>query len=172
MVYGFARQSNGHVTIYSEPGLGTSVRLYLPFAVLDATAATDATDDSAPPTGTETVLVVEDDRFVRNHVVAALESLGYRIAVACDGREALSMLQAGARPALLFTDVVMPGGVHGWELAEQARAMAPGLKVLFTSGYPPESLRVQLAPDALILAKPYRKADLAKRVRDAIDDTM
>jgi CheY-like chemotaxis protein len=121
----------------------------------------------------ETILVVEDDPFVRSHVIASLESLGYRVIVAGDGREALSMLQGGARPALLFTDVVMPGGINGWQLVEEARVIAPALKVLFTSGYPQEALtsRGQIDPDARILPKPYRKAELARRVREALDDT-
>jgi PAS domain S-box-containing protein len=173
MVYGFVKQSNGHVTIYSEVGLGTSVRLYLPMADTGPALAQHRPSDlSKAPKGKETVLVVEDDPFVRSHVIASLESLGYRVMVAADGREALAKLQGGARPALLFTDVVMPGGISGWQLAEQARVIAPGLKVLFTSGYPQESLtrRGQVNPDALILTKPYRKADLARRLREALDD--
>jgi PAS domain S-box-containing protein len=172
MVYGFAKQSNGHVTIYSELGLGTSVRLYLPVA--DALTEAASRPHEAPTAlhGDETVLVVEDDPFVRRHVIGSLESLGYRVMVASDGREALSMLQAGDRPALLFTDVVMPGGMNGMQLAEQALRIAPKMKVLFTSGYPQEALasRGQLDPDARILTKPYRKAELARRVREALDE--
>lgn len=173
MVYGFARQSNGHVTIYSEPGLGTSVRLYLPAAAASEHASATRTNDFLKaPRGKETVLVVEDDPFVRSHAIGTLESLGYRVMVAGDGREALNMLRGGARPVLLFTDVVMPGGLNGWELAEQARTMAPDLRVLFTSGYPQEALtsRSQIDPNAHILTKPYRKADLARAVREALDE--
>jgi PAS domain S-box-containing protein len=173
MVYGFVKQSNGHVTIYSELGLGTSVRLFLPIAEAHAHAAQSRSHDApVASAGKETVLVVEDDPYVRSHVIASLESLGYSVMLAGDGREALGMLQAGARPALLFTDVVMPGGVNGWQLAEEARRIAPDLKVLFTSGYPQESLasRGQVDPAALILTKPYRKAELARRVREALDD--
>jgi len=172
MVYGFARQSNGHVTIYSELGLGTSVRLFLPIAESHAGTALRPADTPLVSVGGETVLVVEDDPFVRSHVIASVESLGYEVMVAGDGREALSMLRGGARPTLLFTDVVMPGGINGWQLVEEARLIAPGLKVLFTSGYPQESLtsRGQIDPDARILTKPYRKAELARRIREALDE--
>jgi PAS domain S-box-containing protein len=172
MVYGFVKQSNGHVTIYSELGLGTSVRLYLPVAETHENAAPRPLETPLHSSGDEAVLVVEDDPFVRSHVIGSLESLGYRVMVAGDGREALTMLQGGARPALLFTDVVMPGGINGWQLAEEARRIAPGMKVLFTSGYPQESLasRGQVDPDARILTKPYRKAELARRVREALDE--
>jgi PAS domain S-box-containing protein len=175
MVYGFVKQSNGHVSIYSEPGLGTSVRLYLPIAEsLAASAAAPAPREAAKtPRGDERILVVEDDPFVRSHTIASLESLGYRVSVASDGREALALLQGGARPDLLFTDVVMPGGISGWDLAQQARALVPGLLVLFTSGYPSESLtsRGALSADEMIVSKPYRLAELAKRVREALDTT-
>jgi CheY-like chemotaxis protein len=171
MVYGFVKQSNGHVTIYSEPGLGTTVRIYLPFAMTDAERAqSHLSDADLAPHGDETILVVEDDAFVRRHAIATLESLGYRVMVAPDGRAALRFLRRGARPDLLFTDIVMPGGVTGWELAAQAREIAPQLRVLFTSGYPLEALanRGQIDPGAIIVAKPYRKAELARRVREAI----
>lgn len=172
MVYGFAKQSNGHATIYSELGLGTSVRLYLPISPTHDTATPRALEATVAARGHETVLVVEDDPFVRSHVIASLESLGYRVLVAADGREALAMLQSGARPTLLFTDVVMPGGVNGWQLADEARRSTPELKVLFTSGYPQESLtgRGEVDPDAPILTKPYRKAELARRIREALDE--
>ncbi len=173
MVYGFVKQSNGHVTIYSEPGLGTSVRLYLPIAEGEGQHTPPRAQDlPAAPHGRESVLVVEDDPFVRSHVVGSLESLGYKVTVASDGGEALALLRGGARPALLFTDVVMPGDLSGWRLAEEARALAPDLKVLFTSGYPQDSLasRGQLDPNALILTKPYRKAELARRLREALEE--
>jgi CheY-like chemotaxis protein len=165
------KQSNGHVTIYSEPGLGTTVRIYLPSAERDASrSGARSADAGAAPGGSETILVVEDDAFVRRHAIATLESLGYRVMVAPDGRAALTFLQRGARPDLLFTDIVMPGGVTGWELASQARKVAPNIGVLFTSGYPLETLasRGQVDPHAIIVSKPYRKAELAQRVREAL----
>jgi nitrogen-specific signal transduction histidine kinase len=170
MVYGFVKQSNGHVAIYSEPGLGTTVRIYLP-------ATTTAVDRAAPlrpaiedASGKETVLVAEDDPFVRAYAVACLESFGYRVIEAVDGRDALAKISAGARADLLFTDVVMPGGVNGWELAESARRTQPELKVLLTSGYALETLaeRGRLPAGAAILNKPYRKAELGRRVREAL----
>ena len=174
MVYGFVKQSNGHISLYSEPGLGTSVRLYLPVAEVGREHAFGArAEETAPPLrGSETVLIAEDDPFVRSHAIASLESLGYRVMVAADGREALSFLSGGARPDLLFTDVVMPGGLSGWELAAQARELVPTLRVLFTSGYPQEVLsrRSQVDPrNAGMLSKPYRLAELARHVREALD---
>ncbi len=171
MVYGFVKQSNGHVTIYSEADLGTSVRIYLPAAE----GATQSWSAAAPPgtqapRGAESILVVEDDEHVRSHAISSLRSLGYRVEVASDGREALHLLQSGARPDLLFTDVVMPGGISGWELAAQARKLAPQLRVLFTSGYPQETLTRRGEANAPVLSKPYRLLDLARRVREALDE--
>ncbi len=170
MVYGFAKQSNGHVSIYSEIGLGTSIRLYLPIAE-GAEPALPRSSNTKAIGGDEKILVVEDDPFVRSHAISTLEGVGYRVIVASDGPEALSLLRGGADPDLLFTDVVMPGGMSGWDLAALAREMRPSLKVLFTSGYPLEALadRGQVAPGAPLLSKPYRIADLAKRVRDVLD---
>jgi CheY-like chemotaxis protein len=121
-------------------------------------------------TGRESVLVAEDDPFVRSYAVTCLSSLGYRVIEAVDGREALHRLNEGAQADILFTDVVMPGGINGWELAEQARKIRPGLKVLLTSGYALETLaeRGRLPVGAVILNKPYRKAELAKRLREAM----
>src|SRR5690606_27537272 len=124
------------------------------------------------PRGDEHILAVEDDPFVRSHTIASLESLGYRVSVAADGREALALLQGGARPDLLFTDVVMPGGMSGWDLAQEARKLAPEMRILFTSGYPSESLTGlgELGGEAAIVSKPYRLAELARRVREALDN--
>jgi CheY-like chemotaxis protein len=173
MVYGFVKQSNGHVTIYSEPGLGTSVRLYVPVAEAadERQPAPRGDGTGQPPRGMETILIVEDDPFVRSHAIASLQSLGYTIIVAADGREALNLLSNGAHADLLFTDIVMPGGISGWELAARARALAPGMRVLFTSGYPQEALtrRGHVDPQAPMLAKPFRLAELARRVRETLD---
>jgi PAS domain S-box-containing protein len=171
MVYGFVKQSNGHVAIYSEPALGTTVRIYLP-AVANAAGRmpTLVLGEPAMESGKETVLVAEDDPFVRSYAVTTLSSLGYNVIEAVDGREALHKLNDGARPDILFTDVVMPGGINGWDLAEQARKIRPGLKVLLTSGYALETLaeRGRLPRGAIILNKPYRKAELARRLREAL----
>jgi PAS domain S-box-containing protein len=171
MVYGFVKQSNGHVAIYSEPGLGTTVRIYLPASSAKAERSTllnSAPRDIAP--GRERILLAEDDPFVRSYAVTSLEGLGYQVIEAEDGRAALRKLQDGLEVDLLFTDIVMPGGINGWELAERARALRPGLRVLLTSGYALETLagRGRLPEGALILNKPYRKAELAQRLREAL----
>ena len=171
MVYGFVKQSNGHVAIYSEPGLGTTVRIYLPATSTYAEKAPHLVPEpEAAPDGQETVLIAEDDPFVRAYAVACLESFGYGVVEAVDGRDALNKLAGGAMADLLFTDVVMPGGINGWELAESARRIKPELKVLLTSGYALEALaeRGRLPAGAVVLNKPYRKAELAKRVREAL----
>jgi PAS domain S-box-containing protein len=170
MVYGFVKQSNGHVAIYSEPGLGTTVRIYLPAVTMAAERAPGLPPVETVATGRESVLVAEDDPFVRSYAVTCLSSLGYRVIEAMDGREALQKLADGAHADILFTDVVMPGGINGWELAERAREIQPGLKVLLTSGYALETLaeRGRLPAGAIILNKPYRKAELAKRLREAL----
>jgi CheY-like chemotaxis protein len=117
-------------------------------------------------------LIVEDDPYVRSHAIASLESIGYRVIVASDAPEALTLLRGGAEPDLLFTDLVMPGGMNGWELAAKAREMRPKLRVLYTSGYPLESLvdRSESDPDAQMLSKPYRVAELARLVREVLDE--
>lgn len=170
MVYGFAKQSNGHVTIYSEPGLGTTVRIYLPAVLAKTQDVPLAVDKEVTDSGSETVLVVEDDPFVRSYAVMSLESLGYKVVSAVDGREALQTLATTAHIDLLFTDVVMPGGVNGWELAGLARKDRPELRVLLTSGYALETLAANghVRQGALILEKPYRKAELARLVREAL----
>jgi PAS domain S-box-containing protein len=171
MVYGFIKQSNGHVSIYSEPGLGTTVRLYLPCALHAPAELRDSNDEAGLVGGTETILVVEDDPFVRGYAVASLEELGYRVLMAANGVEALTRLESES-PHLLFTDVVMPGGVNGWQLAERARQLRPELKVLLTSGYPLETLTVRgrVSEAAQLLNKPYRKAGLAARLRKVLDE--
>jgi PAS domain S-box-containing protein len=171
MVYGFVKQSDGHVAIYSEPGLGTTVRLYLPATGGDTVAGAGLAARREPERGSATVLVAEDDPFVRGYAVSCLESLGYRVITAVDGHEALARLNEGLRPDILFTDIVMPGGVSGWELAERARRILPHLRVLLTSGYALETLveRGRLPSAAAVLHKPYRKAELARRMRETLD---
>ncbi|MBI1210466.1 MAG: PAS domain S-box protein [Alphaproteobacteria bacterium] len=173
MVYGFVKQSNGHVALYSEPGLGTTVRLYLPAADEGRAVATKRTAQGRRlEIGSERVLLAEDDPFVRGYAVTCLESLGYHVITAVDGREALALLHENPDVDVLFSDVVMPGGISGWELVERARKKRPGLKVLLTSGYPMETLeaRAEQPIAANILRKPYRKADLAQRLREVLDE--
>src|SRR5260370_22232595 len=137
MVYGFVKQSNGHVSIYSEPGLGTTMRIYLPNVTPNGSRSSSrpAADEDALPRGDETILVVEDDPFVRSSVILKVESLGYKVALAVDGREAVMKLRTNPEIDMLFTDIVMPGGMSGWEVAELAPPMAPVLSTGFTSCY-------------------------------------
>ncbi len=169
MIYGFAKQSGGHVSIYSEPGQGTTVKLYLPRAG-HAQAALKLTDGSMTASGgTETVLLVEDDALVRRYAHDQLVALGYTVIEAHNGTQALQVLQAQGEVDLLFTDVVMPG-LTGKQLADQARLLRPQLKVLYTSGYTENAIVHQgrLDPGVHLLTKPYRREELARRVRDAM----
>jgi CheY-like chemotaxis protein len=167
MVYGFIRQSRGHITIYSELGHGTSVKMYLPRA-LDAL---DADSTSAPEPddlqGWETILVVEDDDLLRGNVERQLSGLGYRVLTSANGQEALELIRRGAPVDLLFTDVIMPGGLNGPALARAARDLLPSLRVLYTSGYTENAIVHQGRLDAgvQLLTKPYARADLALKVR-------
>ena len=169
MVYGFVKQSGGHIKIYSEEGQGTSLKLYLPQA-----RETDKVLELAPAApiegGQETVLVVEDDALVRNFVTGQLKSLGYTTLVAANAAEALSLINRGATLDLLFTDVVMPGTMNGRQLAEEVVKRLPTVKVMFTSGYTQNAIvhHGRLDPDIILLPKPYRKSDLARLVRVAL----
>jgi PAS domain S-box-containing protein len=171
MVYGFAKQSNGHVSIYSELGLGTTVRIYLPHVATSGRKPSDQipADEPLIPRGHETILVAEDDPFVRSSVILRIESLGYSVIAAINGNDALLKLRANPQIDMLFTDIVMPG-MSGWELADLAREVRPGLPVVYSSGYALEMLAQQgRAPaEAIILVKPYRKAELAERLREAL----
>ena len=171
MVYGFAKQSGGHAKIYSEPGHGTTVKLYLPRArvAVDATAAAPlAAPNSAAG---ETILVVEDDELVRGTVERMLKELGYRTILAATAEEALPILESDRTFDLLFTDVVLPGKMGGRELSERAQALRPGLPVIFSSGYTQNSIIHQgrLDADIELLSKPYKKQDLARRLRAVLD---
>ena len=174
MVYGFVKQTGGHVKVYSEVGVGTTIRLYLPVAqpdrVVDAIAG--IADGDLPLGRGETVLVVEDSEALRRVTVGHLEALGYAVQSANDGKSALAMLARHPDIALLFTDVILPNGMHGGELARQAQARRPTLKVVFASGYSRNAIAQQgrLAADVHYLNKPFRKQDLARSVRAALDD--
>ena len=171
MVWGFVKQSGGHVKIYSEPGEGTTVRLYLPRA---QSAARSLLGDpaAAPPAigGSEMVLLVEDDAMVRAQAATLLRKLGYGVIEACDGPRALALVRGGAAFDVLFTDMMMPGGMNGRELAEAVVALRPGAAVLFTTGYADSAVAHQgrLDPDAPLLSKPYRRHELASRLRLAL----
>jgi CheY-like chemotaxis protein len=170
MIYGFARQSGGHVRIYSELGHGTSVSLYLP----RADRLPGRSDGSAAPlvkASGETLLLVEDDEGVRRIASRQLRELGYRVITATNGPEALEALAGHPEVELLFTDIVMPGGMNGLDLARRALETRPDLRVLHTSGFTRPSIedRLPTPGDILLLRKPYRKAELAEKVRQVLD---
>ena len=169
MVYGFVKQSNGHIKIYSEEGYGTTIKLYLPRATAQADAA--AVDPSPVAGGNETIMVVEDDIMVRNSVVRQLQSLGYKTITAADGNAALAHLDDGTPFDLLLTDVIMPGGINGRQLADAVVARRPSVKVLFTSGYTENAIvhHGRLDAGVMLLPKPYRRFDLGRMVRAALD---
>jgi nitrogen-specific signal transduction histidine kinase/CheY-like chemotaxis protein len=171
MVFGFLRQSGGHINVYSEPGLGTTFRLYLPREQGDMKPAEAATR-SVPEAGRgETVLVVEDNAKLRPVVVRQLTDLGYRVIAAEDAPQALETI-AGSQPIdLIFTDIVMPGGMNGLDLAREAASRRPQLKVILTSGFPQTRMGA-VAPHMNghpFLGKPYRRDELARIVRDTLD---
>ncbi|WP_368516299.1 ATP-binding protein [Rhizobium sp.] len=175
-VYGFVKQSAGHVKIYSEVGQGTTVKIYLPRLVAAGTADAESENDAAilDGDGEETILVLEDDDDVRTYSVEILRELGYRVVEAHDGPSALRLLERQGRVDLLFTDVVLPGGMTGAQVAEQARELKPGLKVLFTTGYARNAIIHQgrLDKGVKLITKPFSSADLAARIRDVLDDRL
>jgi CheY-like chemotaxis protein len=170
MVYGFVKQSNGHIKIYSEPGHGTTVKLYLP----RASGVPDAEDVepgiSWAEHGDESILIVEDDALVREYVVTQINRFGYRTLAAGNAAEALSIIDSPERIDLLFTDVIMPGGMNGRQLATEALKRRPDLKVLYTSGYTENAIvhHGRLDAGVLLLPKPYLSSDLARRIRTAL----
>ena len=172
MVYGFVKQSGGHVIIESQVGKGTTIRIYLPRAIQgeDQEGQSGEKEDQPIRGGTETILVAEDDEAVRETVVAILSDLGYRVLRARDGNGALTVLDSGAPIDLLFTDMIMPGTLKSADLVRRAREYQPGLAILFTSGYPEGSNGALDAGLGIeLLQKPYSREALAKKVRRALD---
>ncbi|HEX7970444.1 MAG TPA: ATP-binding protein, partial [Stellaceae bacterium] len=170
-VYGFAAQSGGFVRLASELGIGTTVRLYLPRSQDGAAAEQQRSVGTAPSARAgraETVLVVEDDADVRDTVTESLRALGYDVVAAEDGVAALALLERGMRADLLFSDLSMPRGLAGDELARRALRLRRGLKVLLTSGYA-AALSGSPSQDFAILAKPYRHDEFARAIRAALD---
>jgi CheY-like chemotaxis protein len=172
-VYGFVRQSAGHVRVYSELDEGTTVKIYLPCYV-----GADEHVEAAEPTraangaiGTETILVVEDDEALRSYTVETLAELGYRVLSATNGAAAIDILDSGADIDLLFTDVVMPGGLNGRQLANEAVRRRPGLKVLFTTGYTRNAIvhHGRLDPGLEMIGKPFSSDELTRKVRAILD---
>jgi PAS domain S-box-containing protein len=174
MVYGFVKQSAGHIKVYSEERHGTTFKLYLPRAGSLAEDIAEAPHESAIEGGTETILVVEDDALVRGSVTTLLQSLGYETLTAANAAEALAIADDGAQFDLLFTDVIMPGTMNGRQLAEEMAKRRAALKVLFTSGYTENAIshHGRLDPGVLLLAKPYRNVELARMLRSALDGTV
>ena len=169
MVFGFMKQSGGHVSAYSEIGVGTTFRLYFPCSLLAEDNEIDLRPNGPLSGNGETVLAVEDNTPLRRIVVRQLLALGYRVLEAGDGAEALAILET-ERVDLLFSDVVMPGGMDGFEVADMAVRRQAGIKVLLTSGFPRtryvDELRERPFP---LLSKPYRKGNLAQSIRAVLD---
>ncbi len=171
MVYGFVKQSSGHVAVYSEVGRGTTVKLYLPRLVRAVPRPEPVVDKGADRPGQgQCVLLVEDDELVRGFARRQVEALGYRVLEAADGLEAMRCLAENPDVDLLFTDVVMPGGMSGRQLADAARALRPDLPVLYTSGYTENAIVHQgrLDPGVLLLGKPYLRSELAEKLHQAL----
>jgi CheY-like chemotaxis protein len=184
MVYGFIKQSGGHISVYSEIGHGTSVKMYLPRrmragedvspqaeSVVTAIAETlpnvQITESRRPK-----ILVVEDQEAVRAVACGFLEDFGYEVVEAGDGFQALAQLQEVVDIDLMFTDVVMPGGMNGFDLAQAAQSLKPKLKIVHTSGYPKGAMVHQDEPrfkNGFIIMKPYRREELQKIIKDALE---
>ena len=173
MVYGFVKQSGGHIKIYSEVGHGSVVRIYLPRSHERAEEVT-LVRSGVPMflSSSDTILLVEDDDLVRGHVEKQLIGLGYQVVAVSNGPEALEVLHQGHEFDLLFTDVVMPRGMNGQQLAAQARLLRPSLPVLFTSGYTENAIihHGRLDPGVHLLNKPYRREEMARKVREVLDE--
>ena len=169
-VYGFVKQSGGHLKIYSEPGDGTTVKLYLPRSLAQETVRPRLSTEIITA-GSERVLLVDDDETVRGTVGQMLEDLGYAVIAADSGASALAILQRGDKIDLLFTDVVMPGPVSSRQLAEEAHRLDPALRVLYTSGYTENAIvhNGRLDPGLELLSKPYSREQLAAKLRRVLD---
>ena len=172
-VYGFIKQSGGHVKIYSEPGEGTTIRLYFPRVKAQASAVEQDHAVQAPDIGGhETILVVEDDEDVRVYTTEILRELGYNVAEAADGDTALSLVASEAQIKLLFTDIGLPGPFNGRQLADEARKRRPDLKVLFTTGYARNAIihHDRLDRGVQLIVKPFNYAGLAAKIRQIFDE--
>jgi PAS domain S-box-containing protein len=173
MVYGFVKQSGGYISVYSEPGIGTSIKVYFP--PIEKESARHADDEVSKGellTGTESVLLVEDEPLVRVNTERQLVLMGYNVIAAANGREAIEIFEKGFRPDLLLSDVIIAGGINGRELAENLRGRSPELRVLFMSGYTSGVLANGDGgiPEGMnFIGKPFRRNQLAKAVRDALE---
>lgn len=170
MVYGFVKQSQGHIKVYSEIGVGTTIRMYLPMATGIAEHTPIPRRDDVSLKGTETILLVEDDELVRQFAERQLQSFGYNVVSASNGPAALEIIRVREDLDLLFTDVVMPGGMNGRDLAIEALKVRPALKVLFTSGYADNVIvhHGKLEPGAFLLSKPYSRIEMGRKLREVL----
>jgi CheY-like chemotaxis protein len=172
MVHGFVRQSGGQVRVNSEVGQGTTICLYLPRYHGEMTGNEDSQDPTISPSGAgETVLVIDDEPTVRMLIIEVLEEAGYTALEAHDGPSGLSILQSDARIDLLITDVGLPGGMNGRQVADAARVTRPGLKVLFVTGFA-ENAAVgngHLEPGMEVMTKPFVMADLAHKISEMVE---
>ncbi len=171
MAFGLARRSGGHVNAVSDLGEGTTINLYLPRTSANRSEQEVPDTQQDLPMGTESILVVDDEKALVNLARLTLEMLGYRVSTASDGKQGLEVLKDG-NIDLLFTDVVMDGGINGFELAEKALEADPGLKILLTSGFADRAIARsgQTELKSNLLRKPYRRSELAQRVRETLDD--
>ncbi len=170
-VYGFVKQSGGHVKISSEVGAGTTIKLYLPRMRSDETSEARPADAAAPRGHRETILIVEDEPELRSFTTDLVRELDYQVIDAADARSALRLLDSHGDVALLFTDVGLPGGMNGRQLADEARRRRPDLKVLFTSGYVRDAIvhHGRLDPGVQLLSKPFTFMGLATKLRQVLD---
>jgi CheY-like chemotaxis protein len=171
MVFGFVKQSRGHVTIYSEVGHGTTVKLYMPRSESDVAPEGSKVVGRTPARGTERILVVEDDESLREVPVQILRRQGYQVVEAGDGKAAIEHIRGGQPFDLLFTDIVLPGGMTGVEIADAAQRLRPGIKVLYTTGYTQNAVvhNGQFDPGVTLVHKPYRQDELLNKVRALLD---
>jgi CheY-like chemotaxis protein len=163
MVYGLIRQSKGHMRIYSEPGIGTTIKLYLPQAMTDAVASTPPAPATVDFSGRR-ALLVDDDAAVRATTAAMLRGFGFDVGEAASGKEALAILEGDAAFDVMVTDVILAGGMLGPEMAERARTLRPRLHILFISGFSSDVV----GAGSVVLTKPFRRADLARRLAEIL----
>ena len=171
MVYGFVNRSSGYIKVYSELGIGTTFRVYLPKTEEEKESTESVTSElTHPPGGSELILIVDDEPGLLELAAESLQNLGYRIITAGSGEQAMKCLQNNSDIDLLFSDVVMPGSLNGYQLAEQATAFQPGLKVLLTSGFTSKAVisNGQAKFKVHLLNKPYTQAEMAQRIRNLL----
>ena len=171
MTYGFVKQSGGHVKLYSEPGEGTTIKIYFPRERRSVPAERPAVAPAPARTGDEMILLVEDDPGVRQTITALLQSLGYSVVVASDGPEAIRLVNDGARPDLLLADIVLPKGMTGRQVSDAVGERLPGVKTLFMSGYTENAIihHGRLDEGVVLLSKPFPRSQLAEKLREVLD---